>query len=264
MHGWNDYQPEAIFAGVPEALWRAAAVHQITEEGMVRLPYRALLVRSGEQIVLIDTGLGDLAGPDGTAGKLRGSLEAEGLQPADVNTVVISHCHPDHIGGLIRVGGSEPSPAYPNARVVMSKTEWEFWTSDASSSMMERMRNVAGMVLPVLSKASAVDLIDGSSQILPGLSAVPAPGHTPGHMAIRVDSDGDRAIYLADTVLHTAQIENPDWTSAIDADAELTVSSRRRLLEMAGSEGLLALAFHLGSPGRIVPAGDGYRFTPEG
>jgi hypothetical protein len=146
--GWGDYPPEAIFPGVPEERWRPFAGTSLTEEGMIRLAYQQLLLRSGERLALVDAGLGDFGGPDGSAGRLPGSLAGLGISPDDIDLVLVSHAHPDHIGGLVRLGGPAPVPAFPNARVVMRQDEFEFWTSDASASMMEVMREVTGTVLP--------------------------------------------------------------------------------------------------------------------
>ena len=177
--GWSDYSPEAIFPGVPEEQWRRFAGSTLTEEAMIRLAYQTLLLRSGERLALVDAGLGDFGGPDGSAGKLPGSLEGLGIGPDDIDVVLVSHAHPDHIGGLVRLGGPAPVPAFRNARVVMRRDEFGFWTSDASASMMEVMREVTGMVLPAIDHAQLLDLVDDDREVFPGVRFEAAPGHTP-------------------------------------------------------------------------------------
>jgi glyoxylase-like metal-dependent hydrolase (beta-lactamase superfamily II) len=262
--GWGDYPPEAIFPGVPEERWRPFAGTSLTEEGMIRLAYQQLLLRSGERLALVDAGLGDFGGPDGSAGKLPGSLAGLGISPDDIDVVLVSHAHPDHIGGLVRLGGPAPVPAFPNARVVMRQDEFEFWTSDASASMMEVMREVTGTVLPAIDHADQLDLVDDDREVFPGVRFEPAPGHTPGHAALLVSDDDQGAIYLGDALIHTAQFENPGWTAAFDALPEVTVESRRRLLELAASRDLTTLASHVAGRGRVRVHGAGFGWDPEG
>jgi glyoxylase-like metal-dependent hydrolase (beta-lactamase superfamily II) len=261
--GWNDYDPEVIFANIAPDRWEPFTGQQLTPDGSLRLPYHAMLLRSEGRVVLVDSGLGALASPEGSAGKLLQSLQAEGCGPEDVDTVIVSHAHPDHIGGLVRITDGHPVPRFPRARVLMSKDEWNFWTSDASAGMPDTMRRATQLVLPALRDAAVIDTTDGDSELLAGISTLAAPGHTPGHMAILISPDERGAIYLGDAVVHQAQVENPDWVSAVDHDPVQTVASRRRLLELASARDLQAMAFHVADPGRVSRVDGRFRFVPE-
>src|SRR5689334_14868453 len=130
--GWNDYQPATIFPGIPEEDWRALVGDSLTHDGLVRTPYQVLLLSVGDRWVLVDAGLGEVAGPDGTAGRVRASLAAMGVAADEIEAVIVSHGHPDHIGGLVRLGDASPAPAFPNATVLLTREEHDFWTTDAS------------------------------------------------------------------------------------------------------------------------------------
>jgi glyoxylase-like metal-dependent hydrolase (beta-lactamase superfamily II) len=118
------------------------------------------------------------------------------------------------------------------------------------------------MSLPPLQDADVVDTVDEETEVLPGVRIIPAPGHTPGHVAVALSSDGDSALYMGDTVIHELNFPYPDWTSAFDADADATVRTRRRLIERAIEDRSLIFAFHLAGPGRAEQAAVNYVFRP--
>ena len=226
-------------------------------------PYSALLISTGQRRVLVDTGAGGLAP---TTGKLIPNLKAEVIAPEDIDTVILTHGHPDHIGGNI---DREGKPAFPNARYVMWKDEWDFWTSEPNLEELkidEHGKEVLAMVarnnlLPIQDR---LDLIDYETEIVPGIRAVAAPGHTPGHMAVAVASESEQLLDISDTVLHPIHLEESDWYSAVAFAPEEVVTTRRRLLNRAAAEKALVLAFHFPFPGlgRVVQKGEGWQWQP--
>jgi glyoxylase-like metal-dependent hydrolase (beta-lactamase superfamily II) len=148
--------------------------------------------------------------------------------------VVPSHAHPDHIGGTIRFGGDEPVPAFPRARYPMAGAERPFWSSDEAP---------AGMVpvvrprLDALERTDRLELTDGEMEVLPGLRLLPAPGHTPGHLALAITSRRDGVLYLGDAFLHESQFAHPDLDAEVDTLPGVIARTRRRLLEQAVREG---------------------------
>jgi glyoxylase-like metal-dependent hydrolase (beta-lactamase superfamily II) len=207
--------------------------------------YICLVIKTSDYRVLVDTGAGNLAP---STGKLHQNMKAEGLMPEDIDVVIITHAHPDHIGGnTIHRGKS----AFPNARFVMWKDEWDFWTSErAERALDENMAILLDIarknLLPIQGQ---LELIDHETEIVPGISAFAAPGHTPGHMGLSVSSLNDKLLILSDTVLHPIHLERPEWHAVFDLDPQQTLSTRRRLLHKAAVERDLAFAFHLPFPG---------------
>jgi glyoxylase-like metal-dependent hydrolase (beta-lactamase superfamily II) len=213
----------------------------------IRVPYTALLVDTGSVKVLVDTGAGAL-GP--ATGKLRENLAATGFSPKDVDVMVLSHAHPDHIAGLAQ---------FPNARVTMTLTEFSFWTAEKTEA---KLRSAALYGLGPLEQVMAdyvrdylvpererLQLIDRPTEVAPEVLVFPAPGHTPGHAAVLVSSGRQQLLYIGDALIHLAQLQNPEWTSAFDLTREQTVDTRKALLDRAAADRCILAAFHL--PGAI-------------
>ncbi len=253
-----------LFANAPkERLEQVLRQHNIQPEQWAEWisPYICVVVNTGEHRVLVDTGAGSLAP---STGKLLQNLQAEGIAPEDIGTVILTHVHPDHTGGNT---AGEGKPAFSNARYVMWKDEWDFWTSDqAEQKLDEHVRDVlltfARKNLPPIQ--DQLDLVDHETEIVPGISAVAAPGHTPGHMALAISSGGEQLLYISDAVLHPIHLEQPEWCAAVDFAPEQVVATRRRLLSRAAAEKSLVLAFHFPFPGlgHVVQKGEGWQWQP--
>ena len=224
-------------------------------------PYICLLVDTGEHQVLVDTGADGLAP---STGRLLQNLQAERITPEDIDTVIITHGHPDHLGGNTDADGRL---AFPNARYVMWQDEWDFWTSGRAELMLdehsrETLMKFANENLPPIK--GQLDLIDSEKEIISGIYAVAAPGHTPGHMALAISSRDEQLLCISDTVLHPIHLEHPEWCAAVDLLPEQVVATRRRLLNRAATEKALVLAFHFPFPGlgRVDRKGETWQWLP--
>jgi len=253
-----------LFANAPrESLEQALREHDIQPEQWVEWvsPYICLVVNTGRHLVLVDTGSGGL---DENTGKLLQNLQAEGITPEDIDTVIITHGHPDHIGGNT---DSEGRLVFPNARFFMWKSEWDFWTSEQAETLLdEHVKKVLLMFarknIPPIE--NQLDLVDSEMEIVPGIRAVEAQGHTPGHMALAISSGDDQLLVVSDVVLHPIHVEHPGWCASVDLFHEQVVATRHRLLSRAVAEKALVLAFHFPFPGlgHVVHKDEKWKWQP--
>lgn len=264
--GAANYNPALAFPGVRSKELSQALTGQLDEKGTLLLPSNPLLIRVDGRRVLFDTGLGALARETGDpAGHLQESLLAAGVRPVDIDIVIISHAHPDHIGGLTEVTRGQRLPVFTRARHYFWKSEWEFWTSEHSLALLpEFLAGPARSHLPPLREAGLVELVSREIEVLPGMRLFPAPGHTPGHMGVAITSDGTSALCVGDALGHELHVTRVNAVSPIDLDPSLTVATRRRLLALAERDHSLLVAYHFRAPGRVQKIENGYDFVPRG
>jgi glyoxylase-like metal-dependent hydrolase (beta-lactamase superfamily II) len=207
-----------------------------------------LLVDTGRNRVIVDTG----NGPGGEGfGKLLSRLDAAGVSVAEIDTVIITHGHSDHINANTDGAGNS---TFPRARYVINRTEWEHWTREPGEEATKQL----------LAIEDRFDKIDADVEIVPGIRAVSATGHTPGQMALLIESDDARLLHVADAWHHPVELLRPDWYFNFDWNPAQTIATRRRLLDLAAIQDLLVLPYHATFPGlgRVRVAGDAWRWEP--
>ena len=253
--GYFSYPAAWMFANVSreDREKRLRAYGARTDE--IATDYTCLLVSTGKNKVLIDTGAGKMAP---STGELLVNLEKAGARRGDIDTVILTHAHPDHVGGAV---DAEGKPAFPNARYVIWKDEWEFWTSDAPDlSALPLPEEVkTGLLIGtarrcLLALRKQVEIVEKEAEVVPGIYLLPAPGHTPGHAAVALSSGKDAVLHIADTVLHPLLMEQPAWRTVFDLKPEQAAGTRQRLLDRAATDKTMVMAYHFPFPtlGKVI------------
>jgi glyoxylase-like metal-dependent hydrolase (beta-lactamase superfamily II) len=227
--------------------------------------FTPLLVQSGKELILFDTGNGANGFvPRPAGGKLAERLGLAGIAVEDIDLVVLSHSHPDHIGGLMEDG----KPLLPRARYVMGETEHRFWSSDRwRSAPADGIVYRTGMLFQtnVAPVADRLTLVKPGGEITGGIHALEAYGHTPGHLAFHIESAGKRLLFWGDCAHHeVASLAHPAWHAFFDMDKEGGAATRRRFYDMAATERLAVAGYHTSFPsvGFVQKTGTRYRWIP--
>lgn len=220
-----------------------------------------LHVKTPEHQFLVDAGAGKTEF-DTKSNHLVDDLKALGINSAVIDHVIITHAHWDHYAGL---HNAEGNLTFPNARYFIGKTEWDFCTAEAQlASTDENDPNPAHVKKILLPLRERITFVEDEAEILPGVYALAAPGHTIGQIAVLITSNGEELLHVADVTHHTFQVEHPDWTLGYDPLQEESRQTRHRLVERAAKENLLWMGYHFPFPaiGHVTKDSDGFHWQP--
>lgn len=260
--------PSNLFSvNAPEAeLVEVLAEQGLTLADMLDVSVHPLLVETAGQRVLLDTGIGIL---NPVPGNLLNALAAEGIAPEEIDIVLITHMHTDHFGGALDAAGA---PVFPNARYLINGFEQEFWSSEPSLDEVIMPDEFKAMSLQAA--VDALTAMDGrleqiapGDEIAPGVTAVDAKGHTPGHLAVEIASEGEGLLHIVDAAhLPEFHLEHPGWFMVADNWPAWSVTTRKALMDRAADENLLVSTYHFPFPGvgRVVKDEIGWVWTDEG
>jgi glyoxylase-like metal-dependent hydrolase (beta-lactamase superfamily II) len=273
----GDYQLTALYDGtwflpIDDKFVRNANGAQVNEAlaagflppSVLPISFTALLVNTGAKLVLIDTGTaGQITD---TAGVMLDNLTVAGVTPADIDTILISHFHPDHIDGIKTKDGAK---VFPNAEILVPEPEWAFWMDDAN---MGRYSDAAAVHKYFLNARRIFSDIAGEvhgfkpgAEVAPGIVSIPAYGHTPGHTAFAIHSGNQSLLAMSDTVREPwLFVRHPQWQPSYDMDGPLAAKARTDMLDRAAADRMLVEAYHFPFPacGHIVKSGSGYELAP--
>jgi glyoxylase-like metal-dependent hydrolase (beta-lactamase superfamily II) len=242
----------------------AAALHRAAFRAVPPfLSVQTFLLHLGDRLVLVDGGCGAMFGP--TAGLFVANMAAIGVKPEDIDTILLTHLHPDHVGGLVDASGQA---VFPKAELVMHAAEPAYWSDPAVLAGAPEGQERQSIELSLATLAAYRDrtrTITGGEAV-PGVTALPEPGHTPGHTGWLIASGGDSLLIWGDIVhLPGIQFAHPEAGMVFDVDGAQAIATRRRILDMAAADRLRVAGMHLDFPsfGHVLRAGEGYAFVPE-
>ena len=248
----NAKEPQKTFGmNVSADEFNAVSAANLIASDAFKAFFTPTVVDTGSEVVLFDTGLG------GDVPGVVTALEGAGYAPSDITILVLTHMHPDHIGGLM-MGGS---PTFPNAKIFTGSAEYNFWSKMDAGNRVGDM--VAKMVTPMADK---ITFLDDGGLVTSGITAMAAFGHTPGHMTYMLESNGQQLLIAADLANHYVwSLAKPDWEVRFDADKAAAAASRRKVLGMLAADKIPFIGYHMPFPavGYVVAQGDGFHYAPE-
>ena len=240
---------------------KAAMVKAGLPADFVSIPFTVSVVKSGGKVILCDSGTGGQVQP--TAGKFMAGFKAAGFDPANVDTILVSHCHPDHIFGLMEKGTNKP--VFPNAEIVISDIEYKFWTDPAIiDKLPEARKGLARRIQATFPTWKNIRQVSGEAEVAPGVRFVMSPGHTPGHRSFHLSSGASQLMLSNDTCyLPALVVAHPGWHGAYDQDAPTAEASRIKLMDRVIADRIPISGYHFPFPGAgtLAKDGSGYVLT---
>jgi glyoxylase-like metal-dependent hydrolase (beta-lactamase superfamily II) len=233
-------------------------------DGKVVIPFSPMIISTGSKLIAIDTGngLGAFAASKGAVGQARQNMAAAGIDPKQIDIVIISHFHGDHIGGLKNADGS---PAFPNAEIKVPATELAFWSDEANASKANPFNRGQFPAVKKMMDGIKVSTYEADKEVAPGITSIATPGHTPGHTSFVVASGSKNILVQVDvTNIPSLFLRHPDWHALFDNDGDVAQATRHKIYDMAAAEKMTVVGYHFPYPcvGHVEKDGAGYRLIP--
>ena len=260
---WQNDGFGGFAADVSEDQVKAALSSAGLTTDYIPVEFAFTVVKAGGKTILLDAGTGGQLAP--TAGlAAKGGLEAAGITPESVDTIMISHMHPDHIFGLMEKDTN--AQIFPDAELVVGETEYNYWTDPALiPKLPERRQGLAKRIQATFPEWKNVTQFKGEKELAPGIRAVESFGHTPGHVSFHISSGDDELLLIGDALIVPALfLANLDWQPAFDADKDQASATRKAIVDKAIADNMTIGGYHFGFPnaGKIEKDGDGHVFVP--
>lgn len=221
-----------------------------------------MVLNTSDKLVLFDSGMGASKAFGPGAGRLNMTLMQAGFKPEDIDVIVLTHAHVDHISGIM----SADMRMFPNAQLAISKTEFDFWTDEAKTSWTGVLKMLVDAARAnLLPNKDRLILVEDGKETIKGVTAIATPGHTPGHTSYVIASGGKSFLYTGDFVSHTAlSFRHPEWAFGFDGDPAAASATRAKTLDMAAADGMSLIGYHFAFPGigQVAREGGAYRFVP--
>jgi glyoxylase-like metal-dependent hydrolase (beta-lactamase superfamily II) len=240
--------------------------HFATEEGRLKMSIHALVVETPTRRIVVDTGLGnDKEGRKVPTWNNRrdpflDTMTAAGFAPDSIDTVLCTHLHVDHVGWNTRLEAGKWVPTFAHARYVFGKTEYEHWRDHSDES--DKLAVFDDSVKPI-AEAGKADLVASDARVCDEIALIPTPGHSPGHMSLHIQSDGEQALLMGDVAHHPCQMAHLDWSSTADSDPVQSIVTRRELFARFADTPTLVIGGHFNA-GHIRRDGDAFKFIAQG
>ncbi len=244
----RDGAQEIFGGGASDEEFAKVSAENFISPDVAQFFFTPTLVNTGSELILFDTGLGQ--------GGIQAALADAGVTPDQIDVVVLTHMHPDHIGGMT----TDDAPTFANARYVTAAPEYDFWSAQEAGNRVGDL--VAAKVTPLAEKMS---FIEDGGDVASGVTAMATFGHTPGHMVYHLESNGQRLILTADLANHYVwSFAHPEWEVRFDMDKAAATESRRKILGLLAADKVPMIGYHMPFPGAgyVETRGDGFRFVP--
>jgi len=254
--------PKGTFIGAPDDEIRKMLTDNFLSPDNIVLEQNSPIVNMGDKLVLFDTGMGTANAFGPTTGRQQKSMMEAGIKPEDIDAVVFTHAHIDHIGGVV---DDKDKVLFPNAQFYIAQSDFDFWTDEGKlgGPLKDFVLHARKNLMPV--KDRLVFIKDGQ-EFLPGVQAIAAPGHTVGHHIFMISSEGKSFAFLGDLTHHQILLmERPRMQFSYDTDPAQAADSRVRLLDMVAANKVPVLSYHYPWPGygHVVKTGEGFHYLPE-